>query len=347
MVLTEMDEWSASTRYRALQHVPRLERRFASVGVSLAGDTIPRAPGRLGQMRYFGTHAVHYARRGLGLGQLLAGTDALLVQRGLYVIGPGAIVRRVERFTGRVVFDLDDAVFRLRPSLAGKGRAARWLYGPQQAVRLLHRADAVIVSTPTLAEMLPAGVPAPTILPTVPDPARYALATHDPEQPVVVGWAGTVGGLGYLDSLRGVFGRLARERIVTLEVISSAPWPGPSRFHRWRLEEETSVFGRFSIGIMPLPDSEYTRAKAGFKLLQYMAAGIPVVTNPIGINRELVERSQAGLLAARPQEWEEAIRTLAADPHLRREMGMRGRRFVERYADLEAQADTIAGLLSD
>jgi glycosyltransferase involved in cell wall biosynthesis len=346
VVLTEMDEWSASTRYRALQHVPRLERRFASVGVSLAGDTIGRSAGRVGQVRYFGAHAAHYARRGLGLERVLAGADALLVQRGLYVIGPGAIARRVERFTGRVVFDLDDAVFRLRPSLAHKGAAARWLYGPQQALRLLHRADAIIVSTPTLAEMLPAGVPVPTILPTVPDPARFPLTTHDPQRPVVIGWAGTIGGLGYLDSLGEVFGRLARERVATLEVVSSAPWRGPSSFHRWRLEEEVSVFGRFCIGIMPLPDTEYTRAKAGFKLLQYMAAGIPVVTSPIGVNRELVERSQAGFLAAGPHEWEEAIRTLALDADLRREMGARGRRFVEGYADLEGQADTIADRLS-
>jgi glycosyltransferase involved in cell wall biosynthesis len=97
---------------------------------------------------------------------------------------------------------------------------------------------------------------------------------------------------------------------------------------------------------MPLPDTQYTQAKAGFKLLQYMAAGIPVVSSPIGINRELIERSQAGFLASSPAEWEEALRVLATDPDLRRQMGHRGRAFVDGYADLDAQALTLARLLT-
>ena len=96
---------------------------------------------------------------------------------------------------------------------------------------------------------------------------------------------------------------------------------------------------------MPLPDTEYARAKAGFKLLQYMAAGVPVVASPVGINRDLVERSGAGFLADGPDEWEEALRTLLADPDLRERLGTSGRAFVMTYADLDDQADKIASLL--
>lgn len=320
---------------------------MGSVVVSLPGDPTGRASGRVAQAHYLATHGARYAARALKLPRLLADADAVFVQRGLYVVGPAAIVRTVRRFSGPVVFDLDDAVFQLSPSLAHKGPAARWLYGPQQALALIRRADAVIVSTPALAEMLPAGAPAPTILPTVPDPDRYELVGHRSDHPVVVGWAGTVGGLGYLDPLADVFTRLERAGLARLEVVSSQPWAGPSTFHRWTVAEETTVFGRFQIGIMPLPSGEYTRAKAGFKLLQYMAAGIPVVSSPIGVNCELIERSQAGFLAATPAEWESALRALAEDSELRRRLGRQGRMFVERYANLDEHAQTIARLLTD
>jgi Glycosyl transferases group 1 len=346
LLVTEMDAWSPSTRYRALQHLPQLRAHFRRVEVSTANDTVVRHPGRVGQFRYFATHAARYAQRGVTVRRIVDGYDALLVQRGLYPLGPGLIVEALRGYQGRIVLDLDDAVFEPDPMLAAKGRLARWLYGPQQTLRLLHRADAVVVSTPELAEMLPRGAPQPTILPTVPDPGRYAVVQHHDERPVVIGWAGTVGGLEFLDPLAPVLERMTREGLARIEVVCSVPWREWASFRPWRLEEETSVLTDFAIGVMPLPDTPYTRAKAGFKLLQYMAAGLPVVASPIGINPELVRESQAGLLADDVGEWEAALRELAQDVELRREMGRRGRAFVERYADLGAQARTLASLLA-
>lgn len=346
-ILTEMGEWSASTRYRALQHVPRLRSIVGHVDVSTADDRVLRRPGRIGQLRYFATHAARYARRGVDVRRLLGGHQALLVQRGLYQLGPGVIVEALSGYRGRIVLDLDDAVFWPSPLLSRKGRAARWLYGPQQTRALLRRADHVIVSSGALAEMLPPWARPATVLPTVLDPTRYQTVEHRDERPVLVGWAGNAGGLGYLDPLAGVLERLAREGAARLEVVSSVPWRGAASFRPWTLETEASVFGEFAIGIMPLPDTPYTRAKAGFKLLQYMAAGLPIVASPVGVNVELVQRSGAGFLADRPSEWEQALRELAADPHLRLQMGRRGREFVERYADLNLHAHTLARLLAD
>src|SRR2546421_12419735 len=102
-VLTEMDPWSASTRYRALQHVSRLSTRFPSVEVSLAGDTVTPPSGQLGRIRYFGTHAARYLQRAVKLLSWAAAKDALFVQRGLYVVGPAAIVEALGRFDGPLV----------------------------------------------------------------------------------------------------------------------------------------------------------------------------------------------------------------------------------------------------
>lgn len=346
LILAEDGEVSACTRYRALQHAERLAARLGRVDVLLPHDVPhPRAT-VASRAAFFARGAAGYASTAVRLGRALHDYDAVFVQRGLYSMGPGAIVGALERYRGRVVFDLDDAVFLPSPALAGRSAVARWLYGPQQALRLLRRADAVIVSTPTLAEQLSRVRPPDAVLPTVPDPAAYPLAEHDGRSgPVTLGWVGQIRNIAYLDPLAHTIGQLTREQVAELVVVSAAAWDGPSRFRPWTLAEEASVFADLGIGLMPLPDTPYTRAKAGFKLLQYMAAGVPFVASPVGVNRDLAERSQAGILATSAGEWDAAIRTLAGDAGMRAELGARGRRFIDEYADLERQADTLAALL--
>jgi glycosyltransferase involved in cell wall biosynthesis len=344
-VIAEQPLTSSSTQFRALQHLPRLRARLGQVDAYVADSEVDRGRGRIDQVRFFARHGVRYGRRRIELERALRGYDAVLVQRGAYPMGPGWVARPLARFDGRVVLDLDDAVFELAPVVAAKGRAGRWLYGGQQARVLLARADAVVASTCALADMLP-NRRADAVLPSVPDPEPFPRVEHRHELPLRVGWTGTPGNIRYLDPLAEVFERLGREGVARLEVVSSEPWRrGPSIFRRWRLDEVPAFFARFEVGLMPLPDTRYTRAKAGFKLLQYMAAGAATVASPVGVNTELVEGSGGGLMAGEPAEWEEALRRLAADPALRAELGGRGRAFVERYVDLDAQADTLAGLL--
>jgi hypothetical protein len=343
-MLTGMGAWSPSTRHRALQHVPRLAALVGEIDVLPARDEVARRPGRVGRVRYFGTHALRYLDRWRELHRVLGGYDALFVQRTLYQFGPGALAGELERFGGRVVLDLDDDVFTPHPELAGKGALAHWLYGPQQAARLALRADAIVVSTQQVARSLPDGSCQAVVLPTVPDVAAYQRAEHTAVGGTV-GWAGTPGGLLFLDPLAPVFERLRERGLASLEVVSSAPWSGPARFRAWRLDDEPTMFARFAVGIMPLPDTVYTRAKAGFKLLQYMAAGVPFVASPVGVNVELVNASGAGRVARDPAEWERELTALLEDPRLRRDMGDRGRAFVERYADLDHQAEVLSRLI--
>jgi glycosyltransferase involved in cell wall biosynthesis len=346
VVATEMDPWSSSTRYRALQYLDDLEPRFAAVTVSFPNDVVERRPGRAGQLKYFATHAGRYLTRCISLRRELRDADVVLVQRGLYPLGPGLVADAIVDFPGRVVLDLDDAVFETKPSRTGRGHATHWLYGPQQARRILERADVVVVSSAELAKSLPPASAPTVLLPTLPDVARYPLATQSASGPVVVGWAGTVGNVPFLDPLRRVFSRLATDRVATLEVVSSGDWDGPGTFRRWTLSEEANLFARFSIGIMPLPDTAYTRAKAGFKLLQYMAAGLPVVASPVGVNDELVSRSGAGFLARSPDEWEDALRMLAADCDLRLQLGAKARRFVTSYVEEHHVARRLGDILT-
>jgi len=101
------------------------------------------------------------------------------------------------------------------------------------------------------------------------------------------------------------------------------------------------------IGIMPLPDSPWARGKCGYKLIQYMACGLPVVASPVGVNRQIVEHGVNGFLAETDDEWREALATLVADPDLRRRMGAAGRKKVEADYSLQVYGPKVAAMLRD
>ena len=308
-------------------------------------DTVERRlPGQVGRALYFAEHTLRYLRRGFALRRRLPDYDAVLVQRGGYPMGPAWILKALQQFPGRVVFDLDDNVFVTSPRLATKSPATRWLYGSQQARYLLRRADAVVVSVPELDESLP-GRRADFVLPSVPDVSEYPTVTHRADLPMRVGWVGNPGNLIYLDFLRDVFERLRSENVALLEVLCPEPWDGPAMHRPWRREEEVGALATYDVGIMPLLDTPYTRGKAGLKMLLYMGVGSAVITNPVGINVELVQRSGAGILADSAEEWEAALRRLASDVGLRKSMGRAGQEFMRSYANMDVQADTLMSAL--
>jgi glycosyltransferase involved in cell wall biosynthesis len=89
-----------------------------------------------------------------------------------------------------------------------------------------------------------------------------------------------------------------------------------------------------------VPDDPWSRGKCGLKVLQYQAAGLPVIANPVGVQAELVRNGETGLLARTAYEWVAAVRRLAYDPELRRRLGAAGRRTVEERYSVEAGART-------
>jgi hypothetical protein len=109
----------------------------------------------------------------------------------------------------------------------------------------------------------------------------------------------------------------------------------------WRQESEAVDLAAGHIGVSWLPDDEWSRGKCGLKVLQYQAAGLPVVANPVGMNTELIEPGMTGLLPTSVPEWVEAVQALAGDPPRRREMGQLARNRVEQGYSIEAWADTF------
>ena len=105
------------------------------------------------------------------------------------------------------------------------------------------------------------------------------------------------------------------------------------------------MIARMDIGIMPLLDSPWERGKCGYKIIQYMACGLPVVASPVGVNVNIVHHGENGLLATDEAAWRDALERLIASPALRERMGAAGRARVEAEYSLGAQVPRLADIL--
>jgi glycosyltransferase involved in cell wall biosynthesis len=87
------------------------------------------------------------------------------------------------------------------------------------------------------------------------------------------------------------------------------------------------------IVLYPLLQNEFNKYKCGFKALEYMAMGVPVVSSDVAENREIVIEGENGFFAYGSDEWRDALGQLVADASLRRRFGVNGRKLVEeRYS---------------
>lgn len=271
------------------------------------------------------------------LRQVLAGrhADAVLFQRELISTIPS-----FEWLAGRPrILDLDDAT---------------WLHQRFRAVdRLLASVDLAICGNDYLAEHASAFCDRVEVLPTGLDTDYWSPGVNArPAGAPVLAWSGSSSGLVYLESIEPALREvLAREPAARLRVVSDRPprLPGldPARvdFVPWSPATEVDALRDATVGLMPLTADPWARGKCGFKLLSYMAVGLPAVASPVGPNTAMVQRSSGGFTARLPDEWVDALVTLLADEALRARMGAAGRMFVERHYSVRVLAPRLAGLL--
>jgi glycosyltransferase involved in cell wall biosynthesis len=277
----------------------------------------------------------------------LAEADTVVLHRKLFNWLELAFIRRNAR---SLVFDFDDAVMvrdPFRSSPASRRRSGRFR-------NVVSKADGVIAGNAHLADLaLEHGASCEVrIIPTGVDLGRYMPANATGQVGAVLGWIGQASTLGYLAGILPVLDGLAPENPgMRLRVICDA-FPEntaiPVERRTWSEETEAEDLAGIDIGLMPLSDDPWSRGKCGFKILQYYAAGKPVVASPVGVNSDLVVPGETGFLAEEPGEWAEAITTLASDPDLARKMGETGRELVvNRSLTLEDYAVSLAAFLRE
>jgi glycosyltransferase involved in cell wall biosynthesis len=224
--------------------------------------------------------------------------------------------------------------WRTRRRFAAVARAADWVIAGNDYLANLFRAEGATVK----------------VLPTVVDPAHYGVKNHAETQSPTLVWIGSRSTLSYLrqftDALSAAAARVPGLRLITIADEPLANPPIPAEHVEWSESAESAALLRGDIGIAPTPEDRWTLGKCGFKIVQYLATGLPVVASPVGANTEIVTAGVTGFLPQSTPDWADAIATLAADVHLRQTMGAAGRTRVEQNLCLESAAKVWADLLS-
>ncbi|WP_197076455.1 glycosyltransferase family 4 protein [Luteimonas sp. FCS-9] len=273
--------------------------------------------------------------------------DLVWVEKEAWPWLPDIVERTLSDGRRRLVVDFDDAVFhrydRHRNPLV---RAALG----HKLDRLMARADLVTAGNAYLAERArAAGSRQVAWLPTVIDLDRYPPpAPRRTRGPVVIGWMGSPSTAGYLHTVADAFSPLraaGRIRCVAVGARPDQVQGTPFEAVPWSEASEVAALHGFDIGIMPLAQTAWELGKCGYKLIQYMACGLPVVASPVGANAQLVRDGENGLLATGLDDWATALRTLVDDPALRTRMGASGRRDVEAHYCLQVRAPRLIALL--
>jgi glycosyltransferase involved in cell wall biosynthesis len=181
------------------------------------------------------------------------------------------------------------------------------------------------------------------VIPTCVDPLLYSPANHRRRGPgIQMAWIGSSSTLQGLEQSRDLWEHLG-QRIpgLILKLICDRPLAMQRlrvNFCPWSEAGEAAALADADIGISWLPADAWSRGKCGLKVLQYMAAGLPVVANPVGVQAEMVQHGSTGFLAETPEQWRAAVQSLASDPALRSRLGQAGRERLEREFSVAAGA---------
>lgn len=274
--------------------------------------------------------------------------DLVWMQYELLPWVPYWIENIILRGKPKLIIDYDDAVFHrydhhqlsiIRKVLGNK--IDRWM----------HSADVIVAGNDYLAAHAhQAGSKHVKNIPSVVDLKRYKIKVQgkSEDEIVRVGWVGSPTTEKYLLTIENVIKTILNDKSKFIIIGAKLPatFEGyPVESKTWSLKDEVSLIQSLDIGIMPLVDTPFERGKCGYKLIQYMACGLPVVASPIGINQKIVRHGENGFLAGNEREWIEAITKLQKNPILRKEMGSKGREMVEEKYALQVTAQKIIDII--
>ena len=353
LALSPIPEEGAGYRFRVSQFIPYLEARGYEFTVS------PFFTPEFFRLVY---RPGHYLRKiaafaGLSLGRLrslrgLSQYDLVVLYREAFPIGPPVIERWLAG-PGKppIVYDFDDAIF--LPNVSDANRVIASLKWAGKVPEIVRRSAQVIAGNDYLAAFARRHNPAVLTIPTCVDTDKFTrrIDGQGGREPLVVGWIGSPTTAPYLSILTDVFRSVHAVTPFQVKVSGAASavvFEGvPTTNVPWSLADEVSLFNTCDVGVYPMADDEWAKGKCGFKAIQFMSCGVPVVASAVGENLEIIEDGVNGFLARSPDEWETKLRRLLTDAPLRARFGDAGRRTVEARYSLRVCAPKVAAVLDD
>ena len=323
---------SPGQRYRLEQWDPLLRERGVEITYApFEDDELHRVvykPGQLGKKLQLVTR--NLARR-LSTISKARNYDLVYILREAALLGPPVFERLLHQQRVPFVFDFDDAIFvSYRSPSNGYLSYLKFASKTKTFCRL---ASHVMVGNPYLADYARQVNDNVTVIPTTIDTAKYRVPPRKTDDgPIVIGWTGSYSTVQHLDTLRGALKKLAETEKFRLRVIGTPKYevaPVEVDAMPWRAATELEDLCAIDIGVMPLPDDNWSKGKCGLKALQFMALGIPTICSPVGVNTDIIQDNENGFLAATEEEWVDKLTRLLRSAELRKRLGDAGRVTVE------------------
>ncbi len=356
LFVTQYGVLAASSRTRVFDYLPSIrtaghECKVITVlpDAQIGGSQILVTRQMLRKLFYYAWAFGRTLLCGLRVVALARSSDLVFVQK---VIFPSVVRLLLARVKTPLIYDFDDAIF------TTEVRQKNWLAARKQernargVPAMLRMADLALVENQYTEHFARAHCRRVEIITGPIDTQRYAPAPGGLRaDSVVLGWIGSASTLPYLEEIRPALEEIGRRfDHVRLHVVGASEFAlqyMPVETKAWSLDSEVGDLRLFDIGLMPIPDDVWTRGKGGYKLLQYMAIGLPVITSPVGINCQIVDDGNDGFWAREQGEWVERIGELVVDEHLRRQMGLAGRAKVESIYSLDKAREKLLALMQE
>ncbi len=344
LLLSRYGELGASSRLRSYQYLPYLRERDVKITVApLLNDSYLEAFYQTGH-RSKRIVLGGYWRRMMTL-VTVRRYDVLWLEKELFQMFPAFFERLLRWLRMPYVVDYDDAIFH------NYDKHDKWLIRRLLGHKIdvvMRNAALVITGNDYLATRARlAGAKRVEILPTVIDINRYQMADNHLSATFTIGWIGSPTTAQYLKIIEPALKTLVDGETVRLMLIGSGTMVLDMPVERVTWSEDTEVenIRKMNVGIMPLTNTPWERGKCGYKLIQYMACGLPVIASPVGVNTDIVQHTVNGFLPHTIEEWQTALRTLQGNPTQRQQMGTAGRRIVEERYTTQITAPQLYSLL--
>lgn len=251
----------------------------------------------------------------------------------------------LKKFSKKIIYDFDDAIM-YKPAAPQQNSSSHYT----KFRRSVKIADLVIAGNNYLAEQARKFNDNVQILLTGLDTSEYNINTDKKDDKIRLVWIGSTSTLKYLKQLKPVLEEIGQEnKNVILRIICDTFFNTkniPVEKKNWSKKTQAYDLVTADIGLAPLPNNRFTRGKCGFKILQYAAAGLPVITSPVGVNKKLVKQGQTGCFAENNNQWKQNITELIKSCKTRKIMGQNNRIFAENF-DINVIGEKLVELIKN
>jgi len=333
LALTKYDSLGASSRMRILQYIPFLKEHDFTVDVKPLFTNKYVESLQTNRRNHLSILHAYFKRISLVLS--LRNYDVVWIEKEALPWAPYFLEKILFLSVRPYILDYDDAVFHWYDQ--SRNSFIKFFLGSKHR-SLIGNAKLVIVGNSYL-ERYANRVSAQKVLnlPTSIDYKKYSkfnFINTESTSAVKIGWIGQQSTAYNLNPLKEIFEELILKDLMSLTLIGidGKSLNLPVNALPWSETTEVNLISKFDIGIMPLQDGPFERGKCGYKLIQYMACGIPVIGSGVGENKNIIEHGKNGFIANSPSEWMKYLLVLINDPNLRKSMGSEGRKkVINRY----------------